>query len=883
MNITLDEIRRNIFFTFRKTALLLFITIFVYLPVVYFLRGDFKGFLYYLILTMLITLLIILLIYFSPRVKFKIEDSIDILAYTFLIGIILITLNSYPNNVIIYSFIFVGLIPAVLVHRKWPYIIYNGCVLFTYFATVFRGSSSLNTASLGLIKIEMLGVEVRSTLFVILLLGIAITYFVRKSIIEIFLILSTSMNEASELSSQLQMLNNELEKKVTQRTNQLKVLNDELRISKNAAESANKAKSDFLANMSHEIRTPINAISGLAYLLQKTKLSEKQKEYVAKTLSSSKALTAIVNDILDYSKIEANKVALENIEFDLFEVINNVADIISLKVYEKKLVLSLYIHPNIPQVLVGDPNKLSQILLNLVNNAVKFTEKGTVTISVNLLSQYESRVTLQFCVIDTGIGINQRHQASLFDSFEQGDMSTTRKYGGTGLGLAISKGLVELMGGSITFESSLGEGSTFSFSVELGNSSRKLIVEKFPSQMEKRTVLLISDNEDLCKVFVEEIELLGLEAKAMPSEENEIIKTIEQGRHDLLFIDWELKRKSGVEFIHSLREKLGCQIATVLLISTLRQNELEANVGHAGITKIIYYPISQSQLYNLFVEHFGSQLNQRPDSKYHQNIDFLSLRNTSVLLVEDHEINQLVAVDILEDAGIKVDIAANGVEAVEMVKRKSYDAILMDIQMPVMDGFEATRIIRELEGSKTLPIIAMTAEAIVGVGEQVIMGGMNAYITKPFDPIQLLKTLKKQISRKVKIGINPQVSNTSLLISLPQELPGLNIEEGQKKIKGNPEKYIRMLKIFKDEYLSSVKQINDLIIKNDLPAALEFLQTLKEITANIGANEVSQSVESIQTILEHKENQPEIRLMLEILDTKLNLTVNSINTILNEN
>ncbi|WP_171656039.1 PAS domain-containing hybrid sensor histidine kinase/response regulator [Paenibacillus foliorum] len=379
------------------------------------------------------------------------------------------------------------------------------------------------------------------------------------------------------------------------------------------ADESNWAKSRFLAQMSHEIRTPINAVIGLNYLLQQTDLTDQQQEYVNKSMRSAQGLLTIINDVLDFSKIEAKKIVMEQIDFDLYEVLHTLTDMISLQARDRGLNLHTEVHPKVPQKLTGDPFRLNQVLLNLTNNALKFTDAGQVSVRVDVVSHHGYGVTLRFTVRDTGIGLTNEQQKQLFQEFIQADMSTTRKYGGTGLGLVISKNLVELMEGTIGVESELGQGSCFYFTAKFGISSQT-----------------ISDT-----------------AIEPPFKE--------------------------------LAEK------------------------------------------------------------------FASLNHTDVLLVEDNEINQLVAKEILKELGVRVDVAENGEEAVRCVENKRYDAILMDLQMPIMDGYEASRIIRKLEYAKNIPIIAMTADAMQGVKEQVLEVGMNDYITKPFEPAQLYSMLQRVI------------------------------------------------------------------------------------------------------------------------------------------
>lgn len=626
----------------------------------------------------------------------------------------------------------------------------------------------------------------------------------------------------------------------------------ELERAKEIAVEATKTKSEFLANMSHEIRTPMNAIIGFSGLLLKTDLTTTQNDYAKKIDLSANSLLNIINDILDFSKIEAGKMEMESVGFYPDEVINNVISMVSAKAQEKNIEIFNVFDKDMPHELIGDPVRLSQVVLNLVTNAIKFTEQGHIVIRAKKLEETQSKCKIEFSVSDTGIGMSEEQKSKLFSAFSQADTSITRKYGGTGLGLTICKRIVDMMGGNIEVESVLGKGSTFAFTANFSlkeNEKRRKIYDI--DKIKGLKVLIVDDNEMARRIIKEQVTSFGMEAKAVESglkAVSELEKSDKNKQYDLVIMDWRMPGLDGIETAKEIFKNKGITHNPVtIMVSAFGREGIIKKAQKVGIDAFLIKPLNQSLLFDTIVQSFSLEKKDSSTMQYDTEkiVEYDdSLEGAKVLLVEDNELNKEVATEIMKKFKVVTKVASNGKEAIEMIEKYDFNIVLMDLQMPIIDGYEASRIIRKKDKYKDIPIIAMTAHALVGVKEDCLAAGMSDYVTKPIEPMTLFQILKKWVleNESQKSGFEQNILNEA-------EEKDMDLEDGIRRLGGNKRLYWKLLNDFYKQYSSFPKEIEDRWGDENKEDLVRKAHSIKGVSGNISLKAIYKNAQELEQAL----------------------------------
>ncbi|CAN1526374.1 Signal transduction response regulator, receiver domain [Methylophilaceae bacterium] len=661
----------------------------------------------------------------------------------------------------------------------------------------------------------------------------------------------------------------------------------ELESARLLAEEGSRLKSDFLANMSHEIRTPMNGIIGMAHLVLNTEMTARQREYMKKIQLSGQHLLRIINDILDISKIEAGKLSLENSPFELEATMANVVNLIGEKASEKGLELVLDIGKDVPIDLVGDSLRLGQVLINYANNALKFTEKGEIDIVVRALEKTAKDVLLHFAVKDTGIGLSAEQITHLFTAFTQADTTTTRKYGGTGLGLAISKQLAEMMGGTVGVESEEGKGSTFWFTARLalGHAEKRVLLPAL--SLRGRRVLVVDDNENARLVMDEMLTSMSFNVELVSSGAEAVQEIANAERNhtpfDIVFMDWHMPHMNGVETAVKIKALALAKLPYIILVTAYGREEVFHQAEDAGIHDVLIKPVNASMLFDTAIRALQGQTAEKDSAMLEVSDVYTKIQTIAgarLLLVEDNEINQEVALEMLRQAGFKVDLAEHGEIALKLADVNEYDLVLMDMQMPVMDGLTATVKLRSQPRLANLPVVAMTANALPADRQRCMDVGMNDFIPKPIEPDLLWATLLKWIpERQPATQAKPASKAKSKKVPADASdfnIVGINAGPALGRMMGNATLYLSSLRKFCTQQAEMPAACRSALAEKDSATAKRLAHTLKGLAASIGAEALSAEAAALEHGITDQLPRTKLNPLIDAIEVNLNALITAI-------
>ncbi|MDC8786559.1 response regulator [Roseateles koreensis] len=680
------------------------------------------------------------------------------------------------------------------------------------------------------------------------------------------------------------------------------------------AEEATAAKSAFLAAMSHEIRTPMNAIIGLSHLASRTEMSVQQRDYVDKIKLAGQHLLGILNDILDFSKVEAGMLSIEHTPFELDAMLQNVANVIAEKASDKGLELMFQVAQDVPPYLVGDPLRLGQVLINFANNAIKFTAQGEVSVHVTLDQSLEptphaTYVKLKFDVKDTGIGLSPEQMSRLFREFSQAEDATARHYGGSGLGLVISKGLAALMGGDVGVDSTLGQGSTFWFTarVEVGRMTARPLLPEI--QLRDRRVLVVDDNPHAAAVLVDILSSQGFAVATVNTGPLAIqavhIADAGDQAFDIVMVDWQMPHMDGLETTRRIRELTLKHRPLQIMVTAHGREEAVRGAEYSGVDDVLLKPVNASLLFNTLIrllsERQGAsdavQGTGAPSGPGEPAIEIPSrlrhLRGARILLVEDNDLNQQIAQELLSDAGLHVDVVENGQAALAQIEQQPYDLVLMDMQMPVMDGLEATLQLRKNPRHALLPVIAMTANALPSDRQRCLLAGMNDYVSKPIAPDELWDALARWIQPRAGLGdsanaqrveTSPTVFKSPLKFSrqaqqsvqLPDQIDGLDLALGLRRTAGRAAFYLDLLHQFTATRRTALHEVRDALNTEDRPRAERLTHSLKGLAGTLGATPLHERLRALEQTLQGQIKTAPLNEALDEAEAALNHLIQSL-------